>query len=375
MALVGLYGSKRALIGPNAWASSTVQAIAATTIDAANECLTYIGRIETSDGASHTINTTGSSSIQWMTNTVTFANAGTTVKVGIGAVDTANGPPGRASNVADVVTFDVAAVFTGGGGGITANAWQTSVPTTGTKTIADGDLVAVSIQMTARAGVDSILAVTTGANINSGLHRPTLTSFTGAVYASVVGLPNIIIKFSDGAYGWFSGSDVATAQTVRTFNSGSSPNEYGQLYKLPFPSKIYGVYGWGDFDGDCNVILYSDPLGTPVAEKTVSLDLNTIAATTGRRFEERFSSPYTTTADQNIAVIFKPTSVTNVSAYFKTLGHADHRASDPWGTVGYGVSRASGAFADANSSLDHYYIGLIVGALEHGVSPTYGLGI
>jgi hypothetical protein len=65
---------------------------------------------------------------------------------------------------------------------------------------------------------------------------------------------------------------------------------------------------------------------------------------------------------------------TKITAYYKTLGAAGHRATDPWGTAGYGISRASGAFANANSSLDHYYIGLLVSALDDAVSAG-GAGV
>ena len=64
MALVGLPGSKRAFIGPNAVRYSYWAPIGgAATLDAANEAVIMIGHIETSDGGSHTIDTTGSSSI------------------------------------------------------------------------------------------------------------------------------------------------------------------------------------------------------------------------------------------------------------------------------------------------------------------------
>ena len=119
MALVGLDGQPLVAIGPvyNMTAAGA-PAVAATTLDAANEALIAIGQIWTSDGASHTINTTGSSSIGWRTSSVTFANGSTVVKIGLAAVDTANGPPARAANAANVITFDVNAAPVGGGGGI-----------------------------------------------------------------------------------------------------------------------------------------------------------------------------------------------------------------------------------------------------------------
>jgi hypothetical protein len=336
-----------------------------TTIDAVNEATIFIGRMVTSDGGSHTVDTTGSSSIGWRTGSITFSNGGTTVKVGIAPVDMTNGPPGRASNTTNAINFDVAAVFTGGGGGITGTEWQTSVPTTGTKTIANGDLVAVAVQMTARGGADSII-VRTGLS-GAAINMPVVTLFTGGFYTAVGSrTPNCFITFSDGATGYIFGSDVFSFISPITWNSGSATKEYGQLFQFPHPVKIYGIWGWADFDNNCDLVLYSDPLGgSPVAEKTITVDANTVAGATGVWFQEMFSSPYYCDAYEKVGAVFKP-GASNVSAYYKILGAAGQRVSDPWGANGYGISRASGAFADINSSKDTFYIGLIVGAFTHG---------
>lgn len=371
MALVNADGGFVVPLGFNPFLTGAAgPGVTNTTIDAANEAIIFYGQIITSDGGSHTIDTTGSSSIGWRAGTTTFANGGTTVKVGIGTIDAATGPPARATNAADVITFDVAAVFTGGGGGITTAAWNTSVPTTGTKTIANGDFVAIAIQMTARGGADSV--VVPSQSTNAAPHRPGTTSFTGGSYAAVVAVPMCVVTFSDGALGWFYGSTAVSAFTSRTWNSGDATKEYGQLFKLPFPTKIYGLYGHIAPTADCDVILYSDPLGTPVAEKTVSIDGNVVAGTGNNRFEVLFSTPYTTTADQNVGAVFKPGG-SNVSTSYKTIGVATHRITDLYGTDGYGISRASGAFADANSGLDHYQIGLLVGAFENGAGGSGGV--
>lgn len=372
MALQSFPGNPLAYVGPNPLLLQTTPTVATVTMDAANESMIFIGRIITSDGGSHTIDTTGSSSLQWRTSTVTFANAGTTLVVGLAAVLTSAGPPGRPANVADVITFDVSKSLTGGGGGVTANAWQSHTPDTGTKTIANGDLVAFAVQMTARGGTDSVLG--SFQQVPSSRHRPTVTGFIGGTYNAQSGVPNVLIVFSDGAYGWFEGGDVFSTISTRTWSSSSSPSEYGQLYQLPFPAKIYGAYGWwgtSSAAADQDIILYSDPLGTPVAEKTASIDPSTISALAGRMFLEMFATPYTLPANTPIGIVFSPTTTTNRNAYYKTLNDANHRVTDIWGTSGYGISRTSGAFADANSSLDHYYVGLIVSAFDDGS----GIGI
>jgi hypothetical protein len=365
MALQNLPGAKQVFIGPNVLNRFNILSTGATTLDATNEALIWIGRVETSDGASHTIDTTGSSSIQWRSAGVTFTDVGSLFSVGIAPVDTATGPPARASNTTDVIDFDVAAVFVGNGGGITANAWQTSVPTTGTKTIAHGDLVAICFQFTTRAGTDSVI-VNSMSPGNNQHHLPMVTGFLAASYGVQTLIPSAVISFSDGVLGWVHFGDVATSRSTRIWDNNDAAVEYGQLYNLPFATKIYGIYGAVDADNNLEVVLYSDPLGTPVPEKTIEMDSNVTISADGRFFVNLFSSPFTYTKNTDIAVTYKPTTTSTIGVGYKTLANAAHRITDPWGTSGYGISRATGggAFADTNSSLDHYFIGLIVGAFE-----------
>lgn len=346
----------------------SIAALGNSTVDAANESCIMVGQVWTEDGASHTIDTSGSSSLGWRTGAVVFANAGTTVKVGLAAVDTANGPPARAVNSTNVITFDVSASFTGGGGGITADAWQTSVPTTGSKTIANGDLVAFAVQATARAGADGVL-VSAAAHLSTNQVLPCVTNFT-ASYADAARLPNVVITFSDGTLGFFIGGYVASVgSTTQTWNSGSSPNEYGNLFQAPFPMDIYGIQVAASFAGNADVVLYTDPLGTPSAQKTVSLDLNT-QGTAGNlsQFYAMFPSLYSLPANTPCAAIVKPTTVTSISMLYKSYHAAAHQKSEPFGTNGYAVNRASGAFAAQNSSKDRFIIGLLVGGFDDAVS-------
>jgi hypothetical protein len=377
MSLLTFPGTPYCFIGPDPMSNNNAAPSTTTTItmDADNEAAIQIGRVRTSDGGSHTINTTGSSSLQWRTGTVTFSSTSTTVKVGLAAVDTANGPPGRAVNVSNVITFDVSRTMTGGGGGITANAWQTHVPDTGSMTIADGDLVAFAVQMTARGGTDSVIE--TFSNISLTRNRPLVTAFTGGAYSTQSAAPNCLISFSDGALGWFYGSNVYSNLTSQSFQSGSSPNERGQLFQFPFPIRVRGCYGWlaQAASADVDLVLYSDPLGTPTAQRTASIDQNTIQGTGAARFEEYFSSGYDVPANTPIVLAVKPTAAANVTIYYKTLNSASHRVVDVWGTSGYGVNRSSGAFAAQNSNLDHYFLGLIVEAFEHPARARYALGL
>jgi hypothetical protein len=327
--------------------------------------------IFTDDGASHTIDTTGSSSLGWRSGAVTLANAGTTLKVGLAAVDTTNGPPTRAVNVADVITFDVSKSYTSAAAP-TATAWIESVPGAGTKTIANGDLVAFCVQMTARGGADAVNVQTE--QVLGGTARPAVTDFTGAAYSNKGNLPNAVITFSDGVLGYFYGGYVASVGlTSQAWNNTSGTKEYGNLLQFPFPCKAYGIFGAMSFNGDTDLILYSDPLGTPFAEKTISVDLNTIgAAASNNGFDELFPAPFSIAANTPYAVIAKPTSATNVTLNYKTFNAAAHQKSESPGsaTNGYAVNRASGAFGAQNSSKDRFAIGLLLGAFDAGGGPV-----
>lgn len=372
MTLQSVPGQYATPVGPNLLGISiTNPASIGTTLDAANEACDFIGRIYWADGGNHTVSSAGGK-IEWRSAAVTFANAGTTVVVGIGTV--AGGPPPRATNVADLITTSVSASLTGGGGGITANAWQTSTMSTGSMAINHLAKVAVSVQMTARGGADSVIVTTSSGAVN---HAPQVTTFTGGVYTALASSPNAVITADDGTIGWFYASEVFSAITARTFNSGSSPNEYGQLFNLPFPYTIRGVYGWVDPDNDFDAVVYSAPLsGSPVAQLTASFPATEMASNTPRRFEETFPSTYDVARNTDIVVGFKP-GASNISAYYKTLGNAAHRAADIWGTSGYGVSRSggAGAFANANSGLDHYYIGLLISRWDDAAGGGGGGGI
>jgi hypothetical protein len=370
MALAAISGG-RSFIGQDAWsAMDGAPGFTSFNLDLANEALIFTGQIITSDGGSHTINTTGSSSLGWRTGaSATFNDAGTTIKVGLAGVDP-TGRPTRAVNVSDVITFDVSADFVGGAGGIAGAAtWQNSVPTTGTKTIANGDYIAFAVQMTARGGSDVVTVSSPTVSVSA--NRPTSVTHSGGTYTASLAGPGVLITFADGALGWMAGGTIASNVTTRVFHSGSSPNEYGQLFSLPFPTRVIGIYGWEALNagGDHNVVLYSNPLGTPVAERTVFIDGDNVAALTGRKFEVMFPTPYDVSVNTPIAITLKPTTTNSVTAYYKTLANAAHRIADHTLATGYGVSRSSGAFANANSNLEHYYLGLITGAYDDGAAP------
>lgn len=345
------------------------------TLDAANEASICLGHVFTSDGQTHTLDTSGSSSIGWRAGAVTFANAGTTVKVGLATVDDTTGPASRATNVADVVTYSVSASLTGGGGGISANTWHEHVPDTGSLSVGHTDLLAMAVQMTARGGADSVI-VTNSAIGNGAFHRPGVTQFVGGAYTAVASVPNCHITFADGATGWFAGSSLwSVASTGQTWNSGSATKEYGNFIQRPYPMRVHGIISYTNFTNNADLVLYSDPLGgSPVAERTIAIDANQTQTGNSRAGFYMLSNPYNVAPNQPLGVIMKP-GASNISSIYKTFNAAVNGRSEIGGQNIYAINRASGAFAAQNSNKDKFAIGLLVEQFSGGVNPIYGLGI
>jgi hypothetical protein len=254
------------------------------------------------------------------------------------------------------------------------------VPDAGTKTIANGDLVAFVVQMVTRGGADSVTVQRESINTNSA-SLPFVTTFLGGAYADAVALPNAVITFSDGARGYFFGGYVATtgSATVNA-NSGTSLKEAGNLLQFPFPVRAYGIYGAWSIPVDASVALYSDPLGTPVAEKTISYDANAISATSSaNQFFGLFPAPYDIPANTPVVVAVKG-GATNTAMLYKTFNAALHQESEPLGQNCYAVTRNAAAFAAQNSSKDRATIGLLIGAFDGGgggglASPMHGMAV
>ncbi len=336
-------------------------------INAANLAVVMIGQIWWDDHASHTIDTTGSSAIGWRSGSGIFANAGTTLKVGIASMDTSNGPTGRPSNSAGVINFDVAASILGNSGLVTSNAWIESVPTTGTKTIAHGELIAVCWQLTARAGSDAVLIRSIGTTgVSNGI--PNFCIYNGSSFSGQGLMPNCVVRASDGTRGYLVGGSVASSSSSQSWNSGSTTKEYANIIQVPYPCKAYGVVHFSNLGGDTDFVLYEDPFGTPTARASVSIDANTTGTSSLANYESMFTTGFGFQLSPNVpyAVSMKPTTVNNVGLSYLTFGNSAHHTSVPGGDNGYAVSRNTGAFSVQNSQLDRYFLGLCVGGGNSG---------
>lgn len=321
----------------------------APTLNATGETCFMIGHVilENPLGGSKTISSAGGGSIVWRAGTSSIS-AGSNFKVGIQDVSTASTPAQGDG------TFDVVASFTTTG--ITTGAVNTSAMTSGTKTIANGDLIAIGFEMTTRAAPDSVIV--SAANVYTlGVSNifPVVMDNTGGSYTRLtLTTPNAYIKFDDGTLGWLLGGGFPNNVSSLAYNSGTgTADEYGNL--LYCPGTFYAVGASINISAantaDYEVLLYSDPLGTPAVVSTVTVDATWLgAASTSNNSNFAFATPYLLKANTAYALTCRPTTANNITAYYSDPATADAAKTLAVGSSCYAVRRLdnTGAFSDYN---------------------------
>lgn len=325
---------------------------APVTLDAAAEAIHYSGQVYLEGGSgSKTISSAGGK-IHWRTSgPVTFANAGTTLRIGLQDVSTSASPTQGDG------AYDVYADLVGGTDTIAANTTHATAMASGTKTLAHGDKVTIVIEMTARGGTDSvgILYQTGGQGVDSLF--PSFTSYLASTWGRVAGQPLITLEFDDGTFGGiFTGPSVPGASTgtavTYTSNTGTA-DEYGNVFSFPFPVVADGVWSISyptSNAADYEVCLYSDPLGTPTLIEAVTVDATQVSLKNSPRTHSvMFASAHTLAQNTTYAVTVRPTTTITVRSFYHDTTTAG-AAMAPLGTACYAVRRLdnTGAFSDWN---------------------------
>ena len=319
------------------------------TVDAAGERVAMIGRIKWQDASSHTVSSAGGSISFSAGASTTWANASTSLDIGIQDVTAGSREPDG--------TFDVKATYVPGTDTLTALATNTVAMDSGTKTIADNDLIAVVWDMTARAGSDAVPVGVINAAGSSGIAVPYVRFYNGAAWANSANVPNVIIKADDGVYGWFEPWGYRPAATgSQAYNSGTgTADEYGARILLPWPVTVEGIsvpIVVAGQSSDFELCIYSDIAGTPTlvgGTVAATVDADAIAGNFGDYFfTVMFASPKALSANTVYGWTVRPTTANNVTMEWGDYGTGNNAlmASLMMGPNSYRIRRLdnTGAF-------------------------------
>lgn len=347
----------------NGWYHQTAQG--SSTIDAAGESRAIIGKVFLEAGSgSKTISSAGGK-IHWRTSSVTFVSGSTNLRMGIQDL---------ASTGLEDGTYDVQADLVGGTDTITANSIMSTPMESGSKTISHGDQIAVVIEMTARGGADSVQVQGCSSNV---FGMPYGSADTG-VLAKTATVPYITIEFDDGTVGWFHpchalpGNSIA-GTSISPFGSASTPDERALIFKLPVTATLCGVSAClspSASTSDFELILYSNPLKNPVAERTVSFDGDITSVTAQAMYNALFSE-FVLQRNVEYAIAVRPTTANTLSTYEYAFGSTALMKPTVLGTNWYLGTRTdqTGAFSTTTTTIPH--IGLWLSKLHDGQDSEY----
>lgn len=353
-----------------------------TVLDAANEEVIFLGRVwlEGRTG-SKTLSAAGGGSIWWMPGaaTITFANAGTTMRIGVQDVNLTSGPPGLGDG-----TDDVYADLVGGTDTITALTFRDTTMTSGSKDLTHGQLIAISLRLTARAGADLVRVRSpqgVGASVTTiNVLEPSVTSNLGA-YAHVNAIPMVVIEFDDGSYGYIDGTFVTSTGALRTsidYNTGSTPDERGNIFRLPGPISIDGLWAFSRTSGasaNFELCLYSDPLGSPSLIEAVTYDSNTIAATVDRMLVCPLATVQSLSANTDYGITIRPTTADSVRAWEFDVAATGHWTAHPMGSNCNQITRSDNAGAFAESTTKRILCGVRISGIGDDAGGSGGGGM
>lgn len=200
---------------------------------------------------------------------------------------------------------------------ITAGMQYTPINGSSGVSVTAGDLVAVTIRLTAVSS-SSIRITCDEYGANPSLMRlysnqdTYCGSYLGSSWTLWAYVPCLVLEYSDGFVA-HPGLVAPATETGVSWNSGSNPDRRGMKFKMPFGCRLYGAAIMLDTDADIDVILYDSD------EYTVKSGFPITLTAAKRRGDGRydhliiFPTKPEILADTWYRLVILPKSTTNIS--------------------------------------------------------------
>lgn len=307
-----------------------ISAVALTALNAAGLRIAFLGRvfIYGRPSGTKTISAAGGGSISWRSGAVTLNNGSTNLDFGLQGVSTSAGPAAQPDG-----TFSTKMSYTSGGKP-TASAWNTATMTSGSKSLTQGDMIAVVWDMTARGGTDSVV-VNAQSAISTGT-MPGALLFNVTWAATTSSLPNVVIAFDDGTLGTIEGSVPYTTATAETFATGTNPNERGIIFMVPADCYIDALWAYlSGADGSAGLTfgLYTNPSTGQASVTTVVQDPHQLGGTSSRFVLATLPTVQRLYASNEYGVTVLATGTSNVGMTSATVNAVNYFGLWPGGTT------------------------------------------
>lgn len=195
----------------------------------------------------------------------------------------------------------------------------------------------------------------------------------GSVYQ-----PMMAIKYSDGVWVPILGQHVFQLMTTLTIGTGTSPDEVGNVFQLPFKYRVTGCWVWVDCDtaGNSFTVAFYDDSGTAAysaALTEVSVDGDQLSLPTNGYVQILpFEDDIEVAANTVRRLVIRPTTATTMVAYRQDYLSSTYLALEEGGDDIYYTSRTNdgGTFSDSTSQ--RCVCGLVIDQIDDGAGAGGG---
>lgn len=339
----------------------------ALTIDATGEKIAFLGNFYSPDRTSKTINKIG-----FPTGAITSAG-GSIIRVSLQNISLTAGPPGQPDGTQDQYRDANLNTYTANSWFLTGLVTSDGTDTGSKRTVSHGEKIAVVIEYDSggRLGADSLI-VSSALALNTSTHQGQVSLYTTS-WATQSVIPPCLFECSDGTFATLQVAFPFKSRTTTTFNSGSTPDEYGLKFVAPFSGKAEGIWTTLYFpagSSDVDLVLYES--GTEIA--SVAIDANTAQSTANARITVvMFSTAQSITSGNEYIIAVRPTTANSVQVQQFDVDSAAHWAVHAGPAAMCQTTRTNaGAWSDTTTR--RFYGGLLFSEIHDGASSGGGGG-
>lgn len=235
------------------------------------------------------------------------------------------------------------------------------------RSVTRGDVLAAVIRIETFVDGNLQINVHNATDSNWGGFPYIDSNTTGAYSKLSLNQPLLALKYDDGTYAFIGGHSypfLAPSTTI-SLNTGTNPDEVGNIFRLPFPCKIGGAWfaltqaAAADFD----IIIYDSDGITALTTQSTDGDLG---PTTAKLRFHCFDAEVQLSANTDYRMAIKPTTATSITARYSDINAAAIMDAIEGGQNWQYTSRVdAGAWSQITTRRLH--MGLLVTAVDDGV--------
>ena len=238
-------------------------------------------------------------------------------------------------------------------------------------TVAIGDRIGVVIALSA-VPVGNLNISRVGV-MNADLMGVPYTDLFTASWAKGANKPCIALEYSDSTFSHTPNTYPVTALTSRTYNSGSSPDERGIKFQVPFKCRTRGLWWRGDTPVTAGTLrgkLYDS--GGTLLVQTPSEDHDYFQIATTTYFSD-FTAPQTLDINTVYRLTLLPETTTNLGLYEFSVNAAGIMDCFAGGQNVHLTTRTdAGSFTDTTTQ--RALMGLLIDQLDDGAGGASPFG-